>query len=70
MNLYFVRAEQGIGVEWACHLLAESSKAAIELAKMEMDTNPHSQLQSKNYGWRARKSPADPAKMAVNYKDA
>lgn len=58
-TLYFVRAEQGLGVVFAGHWLAETSKAAIVIAKMEMDTNPHSKLASKDCAWSARKSKAD-----------
>jgi hypothetical protein len=67
VNLYFVKADRGIGVEFAGHWLADSPKDAIEIGKKEMDTNPHSMLRSKNYSWSARKSNAAPAAMALNY---
>lgn len=66
MKLYFVRADQGGSCCFAGHWLAGTPKAAIEIAKLEMDTSPLSGQSSKDYGWFARKSNADPKAMALN----
>lgn len=66
-KLYFVRADQGGACCFAGHWLAENPKGAIEIAKLEMDTHPLSKQVSKDYGWTARKSNADPKAMAMNY---
>lgn len=68
MYLYFVKAVRGgWDTVFAGHWLADSPKHAIELAQADIDANPH---MSRDAGvvFSAKRSKADPASMAVNFK--
>lgn len=65
-TLYFVTARSGFQTVFGGHWLAESPKAAIDLAKADASSNPHGALPVDELEWKARRSNADPAANACN----